>query len=134
MKQINKEDAIKLYCKGNVIYTMVNGEYRRMASAGDYSSHAPAEQLFYRSNFKHEGGNDTYYLAPLTEKEVKNRAFKKLKCKAMLGTWYYRKSLPTRYNDYDAPVYTLYDEYGVWQQNFSSHGDMKYFIETGIMI
>lgn len=133
-KQISKEEAIKLYCKGFKIYTKVKDEFREMVNAHEYASHAPEEQLFYRSNHSSQGGGKEFFLAPLTEKEIRCRALKKVKCKAALGTWYYYKSMPTRYNDYDAPVYFLYDEYGVWQQNFGSHGDMKYFIETGIVI
>lgn len=44
MKKITREEAFELYCKGRTVY--FNG--RRLPASGEFSSHAPACQLFYR--------------------------------------------------------------------------------------
>ena len=58
----------------------------------------------------------------------------KLKCKAKFGTWYYQKFTPDYYNDLDAPIYNLYDGQGGFVAEFGCYGDMKYYVETGIII
>jgi len=61
---------------------------------------------------------------------------KKLKCKKELGKWYYIKTEATISNDLDAPIWSLYrDEDGEdFVNDFGSYGDMKYYIETGIVL
>ena len=38
---------------------------------------------------------------------------KKLRCKKEFGVWYYKKIVPSCYDDLDAPIYELYDENNV---------------------
>lgn len=50
--EITKEEAKERYCYGNCIYICTDDgkyEYWKMPASYDYGSHAPAEQLFYRS-------------------------------------------------------------------------------------
>lgn len=58
----------------------------------------------------------------------------KLKCKKQFGTWYYQKITPDRFDDLDAPIYNLYDGNGDFVAEFGSYGDMKYYVETGIIL
>lgn len=58
----------------------------------------------------------------------------KLKCKKALGVWYYRKETPTAMNGLDAPIYSLYDDEWNFKMNFGSYGDMKYYVETGVIL
>jgi hypothetical protein len=58
----------------------------------------------------------------------------KLKCKKEFGVWFYKKIKPDCYNDLDGPIYELYDVNGKFVDEFGCYGDMKYFIETGIII
>lgn len=59
---------------------------------------------------------------------------KKLKCKKEFGVWYYDVDLPTIYNDLDAPIWNLYDKNGKFVNEFGCYGDMKYYVETDIII
>lgn len=59
---------------------------------------------------------------------------KKLRCKKKYGNWYYEKEMPNLYNDLDAPIYYLQKEDKTDGGVFGSYGDMKYYIETGIII
>ena len=56
---------------------------------------------------------------------------KRVKCKNYLGVWYYKKIVPNVYNDYDAPVYELYNEDKDFVGTFGSYFEMKYYIEYG---
>lgn len=56
---------------------------------------------------------------------------KKLRCKKEYGVWYYRKYCGW---DYDEPVWELYDEQGEYITSFGYYRDMKYYVETGIII
>ena len=58
----------------------------------------------------------------------------KLRCKKEYGTWFYEKELATWQNGLDAPVYHLFDEDRKFAESFGSYGDMKYFVETGIVL
>ena len=60
--------------------------------------------------------------------------FKKVKCKKKYGVWYYKVIKPDVYNDLDGPLYELYNEKYEHQYDFGCYGDMKYYIETGIVI
>ena len=62
------------------------------------------------------------------------KSFKKVKCKKQYGVWYYETIKPNNYNDLDAPIYCLYNSCKNFVYNFSSYGDMKYYIETGKLI
>ena len=59
---------------------------------------------------------------------------KKLRCKKEFGIWFYEKENPNDYNDLDAPIYTLYDEQRNYICTFAYYNDMKYYLETGIII
>ena len=59
---------------------------------------------------------------------------KKLKCKKQYGVWYYKKIMPNIYNDFDAPVYELYDSNQKFVMMFGFYSDMKYYVETGEII
>lgn len=56
---------------------------------------------------------------------------KKLRCKKEYGIWYYKKVMS---NDFDAPVYELYDENQKFVCDFAFYSDMKYYLETGVII
>ena len=58
----------------------------------------------------------------------------KVRCRKELGTWFYDKLNGDDCNELDAPVYSLYDDNGKFVHNFGSYGDMKYYIETGIIL
>lgn len=58
----------------------------------------------------------------------------KLRCKKQHGTWYYQKITPDAINDLDAPIYSLYDANGDFVTEFGCYGDMKYYVETGIIL
>lgn len=60
--------------------------------------------------------------------------FKKLRCRKELGVWYYTVEKASTYNDLDADVYTLYDANKKFVSNFAYYNDMKYYIETGVII
>ena len=55
----------------------------------------------------------------------------KVRCKKELGTWFYKKITG---GDLDAPVYELYTDTMDYVAEFGSYGDMKYFIEYGIVL
>lgn len=56
---------------------------------------------------------------------------KKVKCKKEYGTWYYTKLEDF---DLDGPIYVLFDEEHERVTNFGCYSDMKYYIETGIIL
>lgn len=56
---------------------------------------------------------------------------KKLRCKKQYGTWYYTKEVPSIYNDFDAPVYNLFDENQHPVMSFGCYDEMKFYVETG---
>ena len=58
---------------------------------------------------------------------------KKVRCKKEFGVWYYEKTGTDFYNELDAPIYTLYNAAGEYVNTFGSYGDMKLYIETGII-
>ena len=64
--------------------------------------------------------------------EEKN--LKKVRCKKQYGVWYYEIVKPNNYNDLDGPIYCLYDSDKNDVCSFLCYGDMKYYIETGILI
>ena len=56
---------------------------------------------------------------------------KKLRCKKEYGVWYYEKE---QLWDLDFPTWALYNANGEHQYNFGCYDDMKYYVETGIII
>lgn len=61
---------------------------------------------------------------------------KKLKCKKEYGIYYYIKENPTGYGicDLRFPIYHLYNEEKEYINSFGYYNDMKYYLETGIVI
>lgn len=59
---------------------------------------------------------------------------KKLRCKKEFGVWYYQKITPDGISDLDAPIFNLYDASGGFVAEFGSYGDMKYYVENGIIL
>lgn len=56
--EITEAEAKEIYCKGLQIYVSTyKRNFVRVPCSGEYGSHAPAEQLFYRSIPKGEGQN-----------------------------------------------------------------------------
>lgn len=55
----------------------------------------------------------------------------RLKCK---GEWYYIKIKPDCVNELDAPLYELYNASKEFVMTFGSYGDMKYYVEHGIIL
>lgn len=54
--EITKEEAKKLYCKSEKVYVTTNTRtHWKLPASGEYGSHAPAEELFYRSIPEYEG-------------------------------------------------------------------------------
>lgn len=62
--------------------------------------------------------------------------FKKLKCKKQFGNWFYKIEYPEKYGCccIDGNIYHLYNENKQEEQEFGSYGDMKYYVETGIIL
>lgn len=61
----------------------------------------------------------------------------KLRIKKEYGEWMYKRIRANDYNDLDADIYELYkvvDGRPIFENTFGSYGDMKYFIEMGIVI
>ena len=58
---------------------------------------------------------------------------KKLRCKKEFGEWFYDKIEPNDLNCLDATIYMLHDKNGGTIE-FGSYGDMKYYVETGIIL
>lgn len=69
----------------------------------------------------------------MDEKLLENDV-KRLKCKKEFGVWYYSKITPAKNQELDAPIFELYNSNMVFQNTFGCFGDMKYFIETGVVI
>ena len=61
----------------------------------------------------------------------KSSELKKVRCKKEFGTWFYKK---IDGGELDAPIYELYKENGEFKNTFGSYGDMKYYIETGVVL
>lgn len=59
---------------------------------------------------------------------------KKVRAKKEYGTWYYNRIKADNMNCLDADVYELYDESQNFVTEFGSYGDMKYYIETGVIL
>lgn len=61
---------------------------------------------------------------------------KKVKCKKSYGLWFYEIEKPEKYGTcvLDCPIYYLYDNNNNFINEFGSYGDMKYYIETGIIL
>ena len=57
--------------------------------------------------------------------------FKKLRCQKKFGTWYYKK---VEGGDLDAPIYELYTEDKKFECTFGSYSDIKYYLETGVVL
>ena len=57
--------------------------------------------------------------------------FKKVRCKKEFGSWFYKKVIG---GDLDAPIYELYTDDKKYENTFGSYSDMKYYIETGIIL
>ena len=60
-KEVSKNEALKAYCKGLDVYTIKDGKMRKMPSSYEYSSGAPASELFCRS-LPVYGYNGKFYL------------------------------------------------------------------------
>lgn len=59
--EITEAEAKEIYCKGgNVYISNINRSYWKIPASYEYGSHAPAEELFYRSCPKWEGENKFY--------------------------------------------------------------------------
>lgn len=74
-KEITKEEAKERYCRCKEVY-LSNRErgYWKMPGMYEYSSHAPAEELFYRSIPNGEG--ETKFFMPLLTQEQKRHQYK----------------------------------------------------------
>lgn len=59
---------------------------------------------------------------------------KKLRCKKEYGAWFYTTTRPDIYNELDAPTYDLYDHEGYYIATFGCYNDMRYYVETGIIL
>ena len=62
-KSITPDTAKQLYCKSYPVYVSTNcRQYWKLPAAYEYSSHAPQEELFYRSIPEYEGEVKFYAL------------------------------------------------------------------------
>ena len=61
---------------------------------------------------------------------------KRLKCKKEFGVWYYEIEKPEKYGTciLDSPICHLYNENKQYENSFGNYGDMKYYVETGIIL
>ena len=61
---------------------------------------------------------------------------KKLKCKKQFRIWYYKIIKAEKYGTYaiEFNTYELYNSKQEFVNVFGSYGDLKYFIETGIIL
>lgn len=61
---------------------------------------------------------------------------KKLKCKKQFGTWYYKIIKAEKYGTcaIEFDTYELYNSKQEFVNVFGSYGDLKYFIETEIIL
>lgn len=59
---------------------------------------------------------------------------KRLRCKKSLGEWYYCVEYVTTKCDLDGNVYYLYNSNKEYVQCFAYYADMKYYLETGIVL
>lgn len=62
---------------------------------------------------------------------TKTTEIKKLRCKKQYGEWYYNIESG---GDLDGPIYHLYNSDLERVNTFAYYGDMKYYLETGIVI
>lgn len=54
--EITREEAKNMYCKGKNVYISTNNRtHWKLPASYEYGSHAPAEELFYRSIPQYEG-------------------------------------------------------------------------------
>lgn len=66
LNPVGRKEAKEAYCHGKRIW--IDGKYgqEKIRSSGEYGSHAPAEELFYRSVMHHDGYyhqyNGNYYI------------------------------------------------------------------------
>ena len=61
MTEISIEEAKVYYCKGLPVYVSnIQRTFWKLPASWEYSSHAPAEELFNRSIPKFEGENKFY--------------------------------------------------------------------------
>lgn len=59
--EITEDEAKKIYCNGENVYICNNKrKYWKLPKSYEYGSHAPVEQLFYRSIPRYEG-NTIFY-------------------------------------------------------------------------
>lgn len=55
-QEITEDEAKIMYCKGDPIYTLtLKQNLRKIPASYEYSSHAPASELFYRGIPQYEG-------------------------------------------------------------------------------
>lgn len=61
---------------------------------------------------------------------------KRVKCKKEFGTWFYKVEKPEKYGTciLDGSIYHLYNDNNEYVNSFGSYGDMKYYIETKIIL
>lgn len=58
----------------------------------------------------------------------------RLKVKKEFGEFYYNIIKANCTNELDADIYELYDKNHNFIANFGSYGDLKYYVETGIIL
>ena len=56
---------------------------------------------------------------------------KRLRCKKEFGVWYYKKVMPDIYNDFDAPVWELYNDKKEFVVLCGFYYEMLYYVEYG---
>ena len=61
---------------------------------------------------------------------------KKLKCKKQFGIWFYKIIKAERYGTcaIEFDTYELYNEKKEFVNTFGCYGDLKYFVEKGIVL
>lgn len=59
---------------------------------------------------------------------------KKLRCKKEFGIWYYKKVMPSMYDDLDGAIYSLFNDKFEYIGDFAYYNDMKHYIEFGEML
>ena len=67
--EITENEAKTLYCNGEKVYISTNTrEHWKMPNAWEYGSHAPKEELFYRSIPEYEGKTTFFKVAEAPKK------------------------------------------------------------------